>query len=292
MNISQSFVAMDNIQLLETQSGCISLAKLAIDRYERIKQTIRPSDFIQWEKTLKKQDTKKYVLEHSPFNLLTTCIINGLGLSERYTDPGTLQTVALLRKLEHHLGCFPHLSDDNSFRSKIGNLEGFNFLATLSELSLASYFSKAGMAVTFENRFCKLSDGNRKDIDLTLTDVHGEQIHLEVYSPFQTVDAEGFIDPNEGNYHYAYKLAKKSLDKFGNDGIAGLSGKIFLAINTAFFDSIQIQKLHGLETIKHLHREALVNLPQGVDGLLQFSDDFSAEHSLRFEGFYVHRITP
>lgn len=232
----------------------------------------------------------KYVFEHSPFNLLTASVIKGWGLKNDNSFPGTAQAMRLIKKLELYLECFPNLQKNKSFRAKVGNLAGFNFLSTLSELSIAAYLKQAGATITFEQRFQKLSDSKRNDVDITVTDKDGVKVHLEVYAPSDQDVMDGFMDPVEGNYHYAYKVAMKLMNKFGNQGIGGLTGDVLLAINTAFLHPMQLQKLHSWQTISEVHHEILINLPPGVAGLLQFSDNFGSDNSIHIEGYYKKEI--
>ncbi|HET6256647.1 MAG TPA: hypothetical protein VFE32_21410 [Puia sp.] len=277
------------MKLLENPSECITLAKLAVERLPHLKQVINAADYRNWEERLANESTEKYVLKHTPYNLLTACVVSGLGIQYDFQDPGTKKATSLINKLNYYLHCFPGLIVDKSFKGKIGNLDQSNLWSTLSELSIAHYFQQQGVAVSFEERFNNLSTKTTKDVDITLTDANGCKVHLEVYTPSSDSTIDGFFAPDEENHHYAYKVGKKVLAKFGDQGFSGLSGKVIAAVNTVLLDQIQVQKLIGRLSIEKVYEEITAHLPQGVDGLLQFSDDFGPAISLIIEGLYLSK---
>jgi hypothetical protein len=277
------------MQLLNSPSAWLDLAKLAIDRQPHIRNMLRPTDYTTWERKLNEKNAWKYVMEIPAHNLLTASAISGLGLQQDLHDPATKQAQLFLAKLGLYLEHFPNLISDKSFHGKVCNLELFNFLGTINELSIAYYFCRIGMQVTFEQPFIKFSGNTKKDVDVTLTDAHGSQLHLEVYMPTDDTVIDGFFNPTEGNHHYAYKIGKKALDKFGDSGIGGLSGQVLLAVNSALLPLMQIQKVIGKTPISKLNNAIALTFPSALDGLLIFSDDFGSMNSFFIEEFFLKR---
>lgn len=147
----------------------------------------------------------------------------------------------------------------------------------MSELSLAAYFKQQNLLISFEKVFTRLESNSKKDIDVTVSDTNGNSFHLEVYMPNKNVEAQGFFNPCDDDYHFSYKAGKKLLDKFGTQGIAGLNGEVLLAINSFFFEMHLVKQTIGIDTD---YSALIANLPAWVDGILVFRDDFLSRNSL------------
>ncbi|HZE85554.1 MAG TPA: hypothetical protein VE035_14660 [Puia sp.] len=276
------------MEKLESESACIALAKLGIEQYPHIKNMLLPGDYTRWESKLKAEESRKYIFGSTGiFNLLTTSVITGMGLRQDLQDRISQHASRLLAKLDLYLASFPSLEKDLSFKQKVGNLEGFCFLSTLSELSLAHHFKQMGLNITFERMFTNLSVNRRKDIDITVIDKKGIQVHLEVYMPNSQADIDGFFDSADGDHHYSYKVAQKLSDKFGQQGLTGLSGLVLLAVNIGFMDMLRIKKTILRRPTKGPDSDIMSKLPPGIHGLLLFCDIFGTMDSISLESLYI-----
>jgi hypothetical protein len=287
MAIADICTRIKDMEVLTSPSSCIALAKVALEMHPHVEDLLELSDFQNWEKMLNRKKIPDYVFGNTPFNLLTICVVGGFGLRENLLDPGTAQALRLLTKLNEYLVRFPNLKTDSSFKEKIRNLEKYNFLGTMSELSLAYFYADLDYTITFEQPFRQLSQSRKKNVDVTISNQYGEKIHFEVYTPVDQDGIDGFFSPTDGNHHYEYKIAKKALDKFGDVGIMGLSGHVFLAVNTAIMALITIEKQVDQQSLNRAYKRILSELPPGLNGLLLFHDDFNTANSLYLEGLYL-----
>jgi len=72
-------------------------------------------------------------------------------------------------------------------------------------------------------------------------------------------------------------------DKFGADGVTGFNGKVLLAVNYAAFDVLLINEAFPIFSNEGVYDEMSKALPDGVDGLVFFRDDFSGAKSFHFD---------
>ncbi len=255
-------------------------ANAGINNYTNIKKIVTPNDFKIWEQKLQgKIDFENYLLNESRLNLLNLSILTGYSLAKNIDDSMFTHYRRLLHKLDNYLTAFPGLLSDASFIAKVKNIEQFNFLSVLTELSLSFYIKMLHLNIKFETPFRLIKSNKKRDADITVSDSKGNSMHIEVYMPNKQSEIDGFFDPNEDDHHFEYKIGKKLLDKFGENGIAELKGTILLAVNIAFFEMLSIKRIINRQNdFIHL----LQHLPTGVDGLLVFEDNFGDENSFRF----------
>lgn len=259
---------------------CMMYASAGINSYANIKKIVTLDDFKIWEqKLLGKSNFEDYLLNESKFNLLNLSVLTGYNLEKNFDDSMFAHYRRLLSKLDNYLKVFPDLLSDPSFIAKIKNIEQFNFLSVLTELSLSFYFKMLQLDIKFETPFNQIKSNKKRDVDITVSDSKGNNMHIEVYMPNKQSEIDGFFDPNEDDHHFEYKIGKKLLDKFGENGISELKGTILLAVNIAFFDMLTIKRTI---TVKQDFIHLLQHLPIGVDGLLIFEDNFANENSFRF----------
>jgi len=171
--------------VLDSEHECIRFARLAIQEYYSLTELITEPDFANWNKILLEQsDFEDFLIgRNAKLNLLNTMVIVGLGIDKAISNPIQDHCQSLLLKLNTYLEALPTLKKDKKFRDKIKNLEGYNFLSTLSELSMANWFSNLGFRIEFETKFRQSTSGKNRDVDLTITDKLGNIVHFEVYMP-------------------------------------------------------------------------------------------------------------
>ena len=259
---------------------CMTYANAGINHCENIKQIISPNDYEIWEQKLREKiDFENYLINESKLNLLNLSILTGYGLANNADDFMFAHYRRLLDKLNNYLATFPVLLSDESFIAKVKNIEQFSFLSLITELSLASYFKTLQLNIKFETAFRLIKSNKKRDVDITVSDSKGNEMHLEVYMPNKQSEIDGFFNPGDDDHHFEYKIGKKLLDKFGENGIADLKGTTLLAVNIAFFDMLQIKRtINPQQDFTHL----LQYLPTGVDGFFVFEDNFRDENSFRF----------
>jgi hypothetical protein len=190
---------------------------------------------------------------------------------------------------------FPALVSNKSFKDKIKNLEGFNFLSTLSELSLADILQKEGYTIRFEIPFLNVEKGKKKDFDIHAVSKNGNSLYIEVYMPNLETTINGFFDPHENDAHFERKIQNKITDKFGLAGIADtnkkseISGLKLLAVNQAFVEP-EYLKHNAMRFIKNdiLYGNLLNTLPKNVDGYILFQDDFQSPNSFQYIEFIAN----
>lgn len=263
---------------------CIRYLKIGIKEYPFLTEIIDNRDFDNWERNLiKSVDFNGFLVgESTRLNILNTIILAGYGTDKIIDDIPFTHCRILLNKLELYLKTFPCLILDKSFKNKIKNIEGLFFLSTLSELSLAYHFKKSGFNIKFETPFRELTSGKMKDVDISICDNFNNRFHLEVYMPNKQVNTNGFFDPHQDDNSIVQKIEHKFLDKFGKDEVIGLNGKILLAVNIAFLDSLRIKI-----NIPFCNRESIledlnIKIPSHINGILFFEDDFSYNSSFQF----------
>lgn len=265
----------------------IELSKAGIKGFQAIEEIIKEKDFDKWHQLLKqKNDPTTYLLSESKFNILNASILTGWVKEGKFDDPISKHAYGLLQKLEMYLQGFPALKKSKAFRGKVKMLDGINFLATLSELSLAYKFQEFGYKVHFETKFKELSNNGNRDIDITIFKNPNSQIHVEVYTPHQLADVQGFLEPTEEDDSFQYKIESKLTDKFGTDGIQGLQGTVLLAVNTIFLDMLQLKTALGISN-ENIFLQILKKQPASVNGLLIFTDQFGSDNSFRFDKMYL-----
>ena len=295
--------------ILNSVAECLSYIDVCTVEYPVLSEIINPNDRLAWEVKLaaveslddfilgrvqqeknpedeESPDVDSAPVEYTPqpedtkLNLLNVTITAGLCMANGYETDHCQHARRLLTKLSLYLNNFPGLKSDKNFLGKIKNLIGLNFLATLSELSLAYKLSSGGLDITFETPFILPGTTKRKDVDLTVRSSTGQVFHLEVYMPGKSAH-DGFFDLKDDDRHFEYKVWKKLADKFGKKEISELNGLVLLAVNIAFMDMLRIKS-----TFDSLHNnyDALTQLiPSHIDGLILFVDDFGADNSFCFD---------
>ena len=266
-------------------NDCIELSKIAISQYSKLSEIIDENDFAIWHKKLNdSNDFENFLIGiDTKLNIFNTTVMVGLSIRKSLNDSLFNHYKMLLKKTENYLMAFPDLANNKSFRSKIKNIENLNYLSSLSELSLALYLKQSGCVVAFETKFKQAVSQKKRDIDITVTDKYKNIFHIEVYMPNQHLDISGFFNPNQEDSTFSRKIKYKLFDKFGQEGINEIKGKILLAVNKVFFDMIHIKTVLPFFNNKNVYNEILELLPKDINGILFFEDDFSEENSFRFE---------
>jgi hypothetical protein len=255
-------------------TSAIALAQNGLSTAANVNSLIQKKDYAFWEKRLRKEkNINSYLLNNKNYNLLNLSVVVGLHIAASDPNEITAHAKKTLEALDGYLSLFPELLTDKSFIHKLKNLEGMSFLSTLCELSLAKYFKEKGFLVGFETPFSQTGSLPKKNVDLSITDTDGNIFHFEVYMPANSTDIDGFFSPTEEDHHFEYKVMKKLEDKFGKKGIAGISGKVFLAINVSFYDDLRIRGILSDGNFD-LFARAKKHLPDGVDGAVFFTDEF------------------
>lgn len=277
---------IDAIMKLFTDiNECISYSEKAIKQYSFICDMVMQSDYIKWTNKLEQcNDFEDFLVgENAKLNVLNTSVLIGYCFSKSHIDSLFFHYKNLFKKLNTYLGTFPELIKDKEFNAKLKNLENLNFLSTLSELSLAFSMKKLGLNVKFETKFIQLKSGKKRDVDISVSDKNGNELHFEVYMPNKQLDLNGFFNPNQDDSHFSTKIDKKLFDKFGVDGISGLNGLVLLAINKVFFDMIHVKTCLPFMGNDNIYNDLVKLIPKDVSGLYLYEDDFSGENSFRFE---------
>lgn len=255
-------------------TSAIALAKNGLSTTSNVNSLIQKKDYAIWEKRLKREkDIRSYLLKNKNYNLLNLSVVVGLHTEESEPNEIAAHAKKTLEALDGYLSIFPELLADKSFIDKLKNLEDMIFYSTLCELSIAKYFKEKGFLVGFETPFRQTGSLPKKNVDLSITDADGNTFHIEVYMPANSTDIDGFFSPMEEDHHFEYKVMKKLEDKFGRNGIAGISGKVFLAINVSFYDELRIRGMLSGGNVD-LFAKAKKHLPDGVDGAVFFTDEF------------------
>ncbi|MCA8833285.1 hypothetical protein [Hymenobacter pini] len=219
--------------------------------------------------------------EVTKWNLLSVTFTAGFCGANGHETDICRHAQRLLTKLSLYLETFPELKLDKRFLGKIRNLVGVNFLATLSELSLAYQLHMSKLNVTFETPFKLPGATGNKDVDLTATHPDGYTFHLEVYTPSNSITGRGFFNLKEDDQLFKSKIRQKLFAKFGREEIQELNGRVFLAVNIALMDMLRIKR--GLFGLNSNYQELARVIPRHIDGLLLFDDDFGTDNSFHFQ---------
>lgn len=248
--------------------------------YNNIAPLVTEAILTAWEKTLAKSSPPEKFIIDSKFNLLTTLFIARHEKEYRTEFEPYKQAMRILTTLNDYLTAFPDLLSDDTFKAKITNLGGYNFLSTLSELSLARFLHDKNYKITFESKYRKKNKKDEKDIDLKLDDEHGNVCFIEIYTPTDEADINGFFPLQEFTEKLKNKLVFKAADKFSNIDYCALRGKRLLAANTLFSDmfSMNIRFFNCDDYFNQLIRI----MPDELDGVLIFEDNFAAANSLHY----------
>ncbi|MDB5128345.1 hypothetical protein [Mucilaginibacter sp.] len=259
---------------------CMTAITSVLVSYPNISVMVGNRDINKWQQLLVASSGFEGYLTSAPtFNLLN--VLASAAVERRQNlMPGTSNTI--LNNLEQWLRFFPQLLKDRPFKGKIKNLDKDNFLSTMSELSLAALLLNQGFKVKFEHKFRLVLDGGNRDVDLTIEDNNGIIVHIEVYGP--TIAAEnGFLAPTEHHEPFQHKVDLKVKDKFGAGRVAGLNGKVLLAVDTTKVDAFSIaDRLFGANREK-LYQQMAANLPVAVDGILFFQTHVTLNPGFIFE---------
>lgn len=247
--------------------------------YTNISPIVTDEILMGWEKTIANCSPPEQFITKSKFNLLTTLFIAQYEKEYRTEFEPYKQAMRILTTLNEYLTAFPTLLSDDTFKAKITNLGGYNFLSTLSELSLARFLLCKNYKVTFESKYRKQNRKDEKDVDLKIVDESGNVIFIEIYTPTADADINGFFSPQEFTEKLKNKLVFKATDKFADIDYGALSGKRLLAANTLFSDmfSMNIRFFNCDDYFNQLIRI----MPDELDGVLIFEDNFASDNSLR-----------
>ena len=149
---------------------------------------------------------------------------------------------ATLATLESDLVEFAGVPGFDELRQRLLNLEGTQFLASMSELALARHLVSQGWSVQFNAPFTlRLADGRTrvKDVDLLVRSPGGEATHVEVFSAFGgqpiTNTRSGFLDIQPDGF--AKAIERKLRQKFGDVGdiVENIDeGPLVLAIDASY----------------------------------------------------------
>jgi len=269
---------------------CIDLLIQAINKYSSLNEIIEPKDFKYWTHKLNNcKDINDFLfVKSNNLNLLTISAYIGLSIKNNFDNSIFTHYKRLFSKVDLYLNTFPQLISNKKFKDKLKNLENYVFLSTLSELSLAYQLKEIGFTVEFETKFKNLKTGKIKDVDLSISKSNNK-IHIEVYMPHKQLEVNGFFDPNQDDSHFATKIEQKQNDKFGQDGIIGLNGKILLAINAVFFESFDLKNELLCFNNENLYMNLINNIHNDIDGYLIFMDEFGHDNSFKFIK-YIEKI--
>lgn len=265
---------------------CIKYLNIGIGQNLFLSEIINTKDYSKWKNILiKTADINNFLVgDSAKFNILNITILAGYCIDKNIENELSDYYHGMLKKLELYLKSFPDLKDDDSFNSKIKNIENLFFLSTMSELSLAYQLKKYGFLIKFETPLKKLisgSKGSKKDIDITVCDDSNNQVHLEVYMPNKQFNADVFFDINQDDKSIAKKIDSKILDKFGKNEIFELNGEILLAVNVAFLESLRIKNSLPILNINSFE-DLDIHIPNHINGVLFFEDEFNQTNSFHF----------
>ncbi|MBL1410106.1 hypothetical protein [Sphingobacterium faecale] len=264
----------------ENTQQAIDCLKAVAALYPNINELLNNYDYIRWQRKLEKSSDFEFdLIEPRVFNLLN--LLSTVHIEKQYPQFYSVGT-PIVANLERWLACFPELLKDVAFHGKIKNLDDTSFLSTLSELLVAEHFRLLGYKIRFEHKFSIPATGGNRDIDLTIESPTKETVHIEIYSPSMKID-DGFGRLDDSDIPFSKKVAFKMNDKFGNDEISGLSGKILLAVDTYKIDMFSVRKQILGKNNDALYSEMVNYLPQAVHGYLFFYGNINAVESFIFE---------
>lgn len=267
-----------------TTNQLMERIRFAKTKFSQINQIIDEITLKDWTKVVDKHSTPISYIQFVKYNLLTVLYTSDYEDEFKTDFEPYKHAQHIIVTLNSFLLDFPDLIKDSSFLSKIRNLDGFNFLATMSELAVAHKFKIDGWEITFEEKY-KKTTGSKKDIDIKVINDFGQVLYLEVYTPNEQAEINGFFNPLEYSERLKKKVKTKVLDKFTDINIGDLNGKRILVANTLYSDMFSmIRKMLNSETFFY----QLVNLiPEEMDAILLFEDDFSSKDSF----FEIKTIT-
>lgn len=259
-----------------TTTQLIERIKLAKTKFSQIDQIVDDITLREWTKVVDKHSAPISYIESVKYNLLTVLYASDYEDEFKTDFEPYKHAQRIIETLNFFLLDFPNLIHDSSFFSKIRNLDGFNFLSTMSELAVAHKFKTNGWDITFEEKYKKIT-GSKKDIDIKVINNFGQVLYLEVYAPNEQAEINGFFNPLEYSERLMRKVETKVMDKFTDINLGDLNGKRILVANTLYSDIFSMSR-----RILNLDRffYQLVNLiPEEMDAILLFEDDFSSKDS-------------
>ena len=271
------------MKIFKNTEECISYLQNAIRLFPFLNDLIKEKDINSWTKKLDACESLDNILfgTEAKLNLLNITILTGLSNGKNYNDGLFSHCKMLLNKLDLYLQKFTELSANKKFTDKLKNIEGLNFMSTLSELSLAFQMAKEDLSIRFETKFKQVKTGKGRDVDLSVYDKNNNVVHMEVYMPNKQLDINSFFDPRQDDNHFESKIEKKLLDKFGKDGMTKLNGLVLLAVNKIFFDMLHVKS--AMPFVQSNYKSLIRFVPKDVDGLFIFEDGFESIDSYRFE---------
>lgn len=259
-----------------TTTQLIERIRLAKTKFSQIDQIIDDITLRDWTKVVDKHSTPISYIESVKYNLMTVLYASDYEDEFKTDFEPYKHAQRIIETLNFFLLDFPNLNHDSSFLSKIRNLDGFNFLSTMSELAVAHKFKTNGWDITFEEKY-KKTTGSKKDIDIKVTNNIGQVLYLEVYAPNEQAEINGFFNPLEYSERLMRKVETKVMDKFTDINLGDLNGKRVLVANTLYSDMFSMSR-RTLNLDRFLYQ--LVNLiPEEMDAILLFEDDFSSKDS-------------
>lgn len=143
-NYSKTMIIME---IFSNSQKCIQYAKLTISKYPFLEEIIDKHDCDLWVKKALQRDNFNPYLVNSNINILNSILFYGYCIDNNIEKPVTHYYKGILDKLSLFLTVFPELTSEKNFKSKIKNIEGLNFLSTLSELSLAYQLKKKEVSI-------------------------------------------------------------------------------------------------------------------------------------------------
>ncbi len=248
-------------------------------RYEMIDKLVDKQMLDGWERYLENKNypTDFIIDSNKTYNLLSLLFYGGFEHNNKTGFKPYQYAIQLIDTLNQYLIEFEELALNLTFRNKIKNIDGFNFFSTMSELSISHAFKKTGNTIEFDFDYLK-SNGKKKDIDIKISNQLGN-FFFEIYTPNDSFEINGFFDPSEFNQKFSKKLTEKIHDKFSKIDERSLNGKRFLVANAMYSQGIMINYL-TLNIDKYLSQLIKI-LPDDIDGLLIFTDDFSSLNSFK-----------
>ncbi|GAB2972120.1 hypothetical protein GCM10027049_02210 [Mucilaginibacter puniceus] len=268
------------MSLFTDDTDLIDKIQKIIGRYPNIAAMMKKKDWPRWKAIVSTAggfqaywDTPERKL-----NMLIAAVM--IYSNDVSTNDFMQHGVGLFEKLNKWLGCFPFLVRDPSFMGKIKDLDGVSFLSCMTELSLAAYLAEKGYTIQFEKKFLQHGKVNKNDVDVSATDSNGNTLNFDVYMPNYSSELTEFFDGHGQDHHFTYKVTEKLKGKFGNNGFSGLSGKTLLAVNYSFCDDVYARSVLPLMDNFSTFKGLQVSLPDGVDGIMYFADNFNRGTSL------------
>lgn len=259
-----------------TTTQLIERIRLAKTKFSQINQIIDEITLKDWTKVVDKHSTPDLYIQSVQYNLLTVLYVSDHENEFKTDFKPYKHAQKIIETLNSFLLDFPNLIEDRSFLFKIRNLDGFNFLATMSELAVAHKFKTDGWKIAFEEKYKKIT-GAKKDIDIKVVNSVGQVLYLEVYTPNERAKINGFFDPLEYSERLRRKVETKVTDKFTDINIGDLNGKKILVANTLYSDMFSMSR--RMLNSEHFFHQLVNLIPEEMDAILLFEDDFSSNDS-------------